>query len=50
MGGAAYAFLRGFGSFNPIPSQGWFVDRPPRALIEALSAAFGEQAPSQAGA
>ncbi|MBA3919742.1 MAG: exodeoxyribonuclease V subunit beta [Gemmatimonas sp.] len=44
MGGAAYAFLRGFGSFNPAPGQGWFVDRPPRELIEALSAAFGEQA------
>lgn len=43
MGGAAYAFLRGFGVFNPAPAQGWFVDRPPRALIEALSAAFGEQ-------
>lgn len=46
LGGAAYAFLRGFGSFNPAPAQGWYVDRPPRALIEALSAALGEHTPA----
>lgn len=46
MGGAAYAFLRGFGAFNSAEAQGWYVDRPPRALIEALSVAFGEQARS----
>ena len=34
MGGAAYAFLRGFG----IAGSGWFVDRPPEALIDALDA------------
>jgi exodeoxyribonuclease V beta subunit len=42
IGGAAYAFLRGFGAFNRSDSQGWYVDRPPRALIEALSEALGE--------
>ncbi|MBL0938345.1 MAG: exodeoxyribonuclease V subunit beta [Gemmatimonadaceae bacterium] len=40
VGGAAYAFLRGFGDFNASPTQGWYVDRPNRALIEALSAAI----------
>jgi len=42
IGGAAYAFLRGFGAFNSSGSQGWFVDRPSRALIEALSEALGD--------
>ena len=41
VGGAAYWFLRGTGA----ASQGLYVDRPPRALIEALDALFaGAQA------
>lgn len=38
MGGAAYAFLRGFGPGASVTGHGWFTDRPPRALIDALSA------------
>lgn len=37
MGGAAYAFLRGFSSFMA-PGDGWYFDRPDVALIEALDA------------
>ncbi len=37
IGGAGYAFLRGIGP----DGGGWFVDRPPRALIEALDAFVG---------
>ena len=36
VGGAVYIFLRGLHA----PSQGLFVDRPPRALIEGLDALF----------
>jgi exodeoxyribonuclease V beta subunit len=36
VGGAVYFFVRGIGS----PGSGIFVDRPPRAMIEALDAAF----------
>lgn len=38
MGGAAYAFLRGFHAHNGAVSHGWFTDRPSRELINALSA------------
>jgi len=48
VGGAAYAFLRGFGAFNHSASQGWYVDRPTRALIEALSEALGDDRQSAA--
>lgn len=37
-GGAAYAFFRGWCGR---PDRGWFAWRPPRALIEAIDAAFG---------
>ena len=36
LGGAAYWFLRGCGA----PSQGLYLDRPPRVLIEAMDALF----------
>jgi exodeoxyribonuclease V beta subunit len=42
VGGALYLFLRGIAQ----PGAGVFVDRPPRALIEALDAAFAQAAPS----
>ena len=38
MGGAAYAFLRGFRGHDGAVAHGWFTDRPSRALINALSA------------
>ncbi|AMW05936.1 exodeoxyribonuclease V subunit beta [Gemmatimonas phototrophica] len=38
LGGAAYAFLRGFAPGASVSGHGWFTHRPPRALIEALSA------------
>lgn len=38
MGGAAYAFLRGFAPGASVQGHGWFTDRPSRALVEALSA------------
>ncbi|MGE8318471.1 MAG: exodeoxyribonuclease V subunit beta [Comamonas sp.] len=41
VGGAAYWFLRGAGA----ASQGLYVDRPPRALIEALDALFAGAQP-----
>jgi len=45
IGGAAYAFLRGFdGSGN-----GWFHDRPPRSLIDALSALMDDPSGSRVG-
>jgi exodeoxyribonuclease V beta subunit len=37
MGGAAYAFLRGFSAESALTGLGWFTDLPSRALIEALS-------------
>lgn len=37
IGGAAYAFLRGFAPGASTSGHGWFTDRPSRALIEALS-------------
>lgn len=37
IGGAAYAFLRGFASGASDSGRGWYTDRPSRALIEALS-------------
>jgi exodeoxyribonuclease V beta subunit len=42
MGGACYTFLRGVDGTE----RGWFVDRPARALVEALDALMG--APSMA--
>ncbi len=39
VGGAIYLFLRGIDQ----PGSGVFVDRPPRALIEALDAAFSHK-------
>ena len=41
VGGALYLFLRGSGA----PSRGVFAARPPRAVIEALDAAFAGQRP-----
>jgi exodeoxyribonuclease V beta subunit len=38
IGGAAYAFLRGFANGPSDTGLGWYTDRPSRALIEALSA------------
>jgi len=38
IGGAAYAFLRGFAAGPSDIGLGWYTDRPSRALIEALSA------------
>jgi exodeoxyribonuclease V beta subunit len=38
MGGVWYSFLRGVDGSE----RGWFADRPPRALIEALDALMGE--------
>jgi exodeoxyribonuclease V beta subunit len=43
MGGAAYAFLRGFGDGASTSGHGWCTMRPPRALIEALSALMDHQ-------
>ena len=46
IGGAAYAFLRGFGEDSREGGRGWYTDKPPRALIEALSAVMdGARAP-----
>lgn len=39
VGGALYLFLRGIDQ----PGAGLYVDRPPKALIEALDAAFSDQ-------
>jgi exodeoxyribonuclease V beta subunit len=44
MGGAIYLFLRGIDQ----PGVGVFVDRPPRALIEALDTAFAKASPAEA--
>jgi exodeoxyribonuclease V beta subunit len=41
MGGAGYAFLRGFAPDASVSGHGWYTDRPPQALIEALSAVMG---------
>mgnify|MGYP002741795151 CR=1 FL=1 len=41
VGGALYLFMRGSGA----PSRGVFTARPPRAVIEALDAAFAGQRP-----
>jgi exodeoxyribonuclease V beta subunit len=43
MGGAVYLFLRGIDQ----PGAGGWIDRPPRALIEALDAAFAQDAPAE---
>lgn len=45
VGGAIYLFLRGSGA----PSRGVFAARPPRAVIEALDAAFAGQRTLGAG-
>ena len=42
MGGAAYAFLRGFGGPEvSAMGHGWFTDRPSRHVIEALDTLIG---------
>ena len=46
MGGAAYAFLRGFATGASTDGRGWFTDRPSRALIEALSAVMDTTTPA----
>jgi exodeoxyribonuclease V beta subunit len=38
IGGAAYAFLRGFATGPSDTGRGWYTNRPSRALIESLSA------------
>ncbi len=43
--GAFYVFLRGLGEpGDGDENRGWYVDRPPRALIEALDALVGGRA------
>jgi exodeoxyribonuclease V beta subunit len=49
IGGAAYAFLRGFAEGPSADGRGWYTDRPSRALIEALSAVM-DGAPVAEGA
>ena len=46
IGGAWYAFLRGIDGSE----RGWFHDRPPRALIDALDALMGGATVSLSGA
>lgn len=41
MGGVGYAFLRGFAPGASVSGHGWYTDRPPQALIAALSALMG---------
>ena len=48
MGGAYYLFLRGMAPESP-GGLGIFYDRPPRRLIEALSACLGDDAPGAQG-
>ncbi len=48
MGGAYYLFLRGM-SPGTGAERGVFYDRPPRALIEALSACLGDDLPDAFG-
>ena len=48
MGGAYYLFLRGMAPESP-GGLGIFYDRPPRGLIEALSACLGDDAPGAQG-
>lgn len=48
VGGAGYAFLRGFGPESATTGQGWFTDRPSRALIESLSALMDRAAQESA--
>ena len=38
VGGAGYAFLRGFETGASVSGHGWYTERPDRSLIEALSA------------
>lgn len=47
IGGAAYAFLRGFDSTSSRTGHGWYTDLPSRALIESLSALMDRSATSQ---
>ena len=45
IGGAAYAFLRGFGGPEvSAMGHGWYTHRPPRDVIEALDALIGSPA------
>ena len=47
VGGAAYAFLRGFGPASAHTGHGWFTDLPSRALIESLSALMDRTVPDR---
>ncbi len=47
IGGAAYAFLRGFANGPSDTGLGWYTDRPSRVLIESLSAVM-DGAPQEA--
>ncbi|WP_396213790.1 exodeoxyribonuclease V subunit beta [Gemmatimonas sp.] len=48
IGGAAYAFLRGFAPDASAQGHGWFTDRPSRTLIEALSAIMDRRSAGRA--
>jgi hypothetical protein len=50
MGGAGYAFLRGFTADSVHTGQGWFTDLPSPALIESLSALMDRASPTIAPA
>ena len=50
MGGAGYAYLRGFTADSVHTGQGWFTDLPSRALIESLSALMDRASPTIAPA
>ncbi len=41
LSGAIYVFLRGLAETPATEATGWYVDRPPRALIEALDRLIG---------
>ncbi|HEY0931274.1 MAG TPA: PD-(D/E)XK nuclease family protein, partial [Gemmatimonas sp.] len=48
IGGAAYAFLRGFAG-DAADTSGWYVDRPAAALIHALSDVLDGVSPAAGG-
>ena len=43
VGGAAYLYLRAWSQGAAADGTGWWIDKPPRALIEALDAALREE-------
>lgn len=49
VGGAAYAFLRGFGDGASATGHGWALVRPTRAVIDALDALIGTGDPRRDG-